>query len=536
MALVKIDDREIEVPAGETVLRVALNNGIHIPYFCYHPALSIVGKCRMCLIEVQGPPKLQTACSTRIGELPPERKIDGKYDMVVFTKNERVKKAQRAVLEFQLLDHPLDCPICDQAGECELQEYAFAYGASESRLDFEKLHAPKRVEIGPHVVYDAERCIKCTRCIRFCREISGTGELTMVERGVHTIVGTFPGKKLDNPYSVCTVDICPVGALTSKEFRFKERVWFMHAFDSVCPECSRGCSVRMDAFKNEILRLVPRHNPSVNDHWMCDYGRLFSERVRERERTIRPRVRGTQGWGAYTWEEFAPLLVDKSAFLTGEQKRAAVVSGRATLEEMVAFQELSKALFGGVEGIAPLVVEGEDDALLIRRERRPNLKGASMLGIPLSEENEALSKRLKGTRALFVLREDIVGDADEKEAKELEKIISDVETVIVADYSFTRTAALADVFIPLTGWHEMEGTTINFQGVAQKIEQAVIPPKNCKPFFEVVSLWLGQLGMEAPEPSFHAWHSKVREALPALAAHAPAELKPHGIRLEGGEK
>ena len=264
MPLIRIDDKEIEVAQGETILRAALNNGIYIPYYCFHPALSVVGQCRMCLVDVKGAPKPLTACSTAVTSLPPDKKIQGKYDMVVETKNATVKKAQRGILEFLLLNHPLDCPICDQAGECQLQEYAYTYGSGQSRFEFEKVHAPKRVDIGPHVVFDAERCIKCTRCIRFCSEISKTSELTLVERGVHTKVDTFPGRALDNPYSVCTVDICPVGALTSREFRFKERVWFLSSANSVCPECSRGCSVRFDTYKGEVLRLVPRENPKVN--------------------------------------------------------------------------------------------------------------------------------------------------------------------------------------------------------------------------------------------------------------------------------
>ena len=246
----------------------------------------------MCLVGVKGAPKPLTACSTMVSSLPPDKKIDGKYDMVVDTKSPAVKKDQRGIMEFLLLNHPLDCPICDQAGECELQEYSYTYGNPASRFEFEKEHAPKRVDIGPHVVFDAERCIKCTRCIRFCNEITGTGELTLVERGVHTYVDSFPGRELDNDYSVCTVDICPVGALTSREFRFKQRVWFLTSGNSVCQECARGCSVRVDTYKGEVLRLVPRDNPQVNGPWMCDYGRLVSERLKEMNVVAQPKVAG----------------------------------------------------------------------------------------------------------------------------------------------------------------------------------------------------------------------------------------------------
>ncbi len=534
MPLIKIDDKEIEAQAGETILRVALKHGVYIPYYCYHPQLSIVGQCRMCLVEVQGAPKPLTACSTTISSLPDEKKIDGKYDMVVNTKNDTVKKAQRGILEFLLLNHPLDCPICDQAGECQLQEYSYTYGAPASRLEFEKVHAPKRVDIGPHIVFDKERCIKCTRCIRFCNEISKTHELTLVERGVHTQVDTFPGQKLDNPYSVCTVDICPVGALTSKEFRFKERVWFLHSANSVCSECSRGCSVRMDAYKGELLRLVPRDNPKVNGPWMCDYGRLVTERIKDAELVARPRLRNGGGWMAYTWDTFADKLIERTAPFTGEASSDAafVLSGRMTLEEMEAFKALSSSLFGNAPATTLNVTRGEDDDLLIRKEKRPNLKGARVLGLQVGDENASVSTLLEGRKAAFIVREDVVGDAEGDEKERLEALLSGMDLVVVADYNFTETAALADVFIPLAGWHEMEGITVNFQGVAQKTARAVVPPKERRPYFDVVSRWLAAAGQEAPEPTFLAWHARVKDAIPALKGKMIRDFLPLGISLE----
>ncbi len=534
MPLIKIDDKEIEAKAGETILRVALDNGVYIPYYCYHPQLSIVGQCRMCLVEVQGAPKPLTACSTTIANLPDEKKIDGKYDMVVNTKNDTVKKAQRGVLEFLLLNHPLDCPICDQAGECQLQEYSYTYGSPSSRLEFEKVHAPKRVDIGPHIVFDKERCIKCTRCIRFCNEITRTHELTLVERGVHTQVDTFPGQKLDNPYSVCTVDICPVGALTSKEFRFKERVWFLNSANSVCPECSRGCSVRMDAYKGELLRLVPRDNPKVNGPWMCDYGRLLTERIKDTQLVARPRIRGAEGWMAYTWDTFAGKLVERTAPYAGKaaQSMGFVLSGRMTLEEMDAFKVLSASLFDGAKGTALNVTRGEDDDLLIRREKRPNLKGARLLDIEVGGENAPVSGLLKGRKAAFIVREDVVGEAEGDEKERLKALLSGMDLVIVADHNFTETAELAHVFIPLAGWHEMEGTTVNFLGVAQKTARAAVPPKERRPFFDVVSRWLTAAGLESPEPTFLAWQARVKDFIPALKGKMIRDFLPHGISLE----
>ncbi|MEW6758616.1 MAG: 2Fe-2S iron-sulfur cluster-binding protein [Acidobacteriota bacterium] len=534
MPLIRIDDREIEATQGETVLRAALRNGVYIPYYCYHPALSVVGQCRMCLVEVKGAPKLLTACSTTIPNLPADKKIDGKYDMVVETRNPTVKQAQKGILEFLLLNHPLDCPVCDQAGECQLQNYSYTYGAPGSRMEFEKVHAPKRVDIGPHVVYDAERCIKCTRCIRFCEEISKTGELTLAERGVHTVVDTFPGRSLDNPYSVCTADICPVGALTSREFRFKERVWFLNSANSVCPECSRGCSVRMDAYKGEVLRLVPRENVKVNGYWMCDYGRLLSERLKGERLAARPLVRGSQGWTALPAEGFLPKLVERLRPYTGEASSQMVflLSGRMTLEEMAAFLDLKESLFPAASVSVLNEEKGEDDGLLIRKERRPNLRGARLLGLPVAEPKAPAAELLGGRRAAVILREDPLGDAAAAGSAALKEALAALDLLVVADYAFTKTAQEAHLYLPLAGWHEMEGLTVNFLGVVQKTARAVVPPRHRRPFYDWASRWMRLSGGEAPDPEFLPWLGRVKARVPALRDVSVRDLLPQGIQLE----
>ncbi len=530
MPLLKIDDQEIETKAGETILSAALRSGIAIPYYCYHPALSVVGQCRMCLVEVKGAPKPLTACSTVVTSLPPDKKVDGKYDMVVSTKSEITRRAQRSVLEFLLLNHPLDCPICDQAGECQLQEYSYTYGDPASRFDFEKVHAPKRVEIGPHVVYDGERCIKCTRCIRFCSEVTKTGELTLAERGVHTLVEAFPGRKLDNPYSVCTVDICPVGALTSREFRFKERVWFLQSANSVCPECSRGCSVRYDTYKGDVLRIVPRENPEVNGFWMCDHGRLLSERLKDVPRRDRPGIRTEKGWAFYSFEEFWPLFL-KRLQAAGNAPFAALLSGRMTLEEMAAYKLLSAKALGGPSGTALNVTGGADDELLIRRERRANLQGARRMGIAVSEENCDVTALLKGKRRAMIVREDVVGDAPEARRPAIIKALREMELLVVAGEAFTATAEMAHVYIPLSAWHEMEGTTVNFLGHLQKTARVLLPPRSRRPFYDVVSAWLKASGEEAPEGGFPAWFAEVKKAVPELSNKSLRDLLPRGLKL-----
>jgi NADH-quinone oxidoreductase subunit G len=242
MPLLKIDDREVEVAAGTTVLDAALADGIEIPHYCYHPALEIVGSCRMCMVEVEGMPKLQVSCNTRVGNAPLDKKVDGKYDMVVHTMTDTVKKEREHTLEFLLLNHPLDCPVCDQAGECFLQDYSFRYGRAHSRFEDEKRVRPAE-DLGAGVVINQNRCIMCTRCVRFTREISGTGELFVQQRGNSTKISVLEGKPLDNLLAGNVTDICPVGALLSKDYIHRNRIWNLDRQPSVCQECSVGCNV-----------------------------------------------------------------------------------------------------------------------------------------------------------------------------------------------------------------------------------------------------------------------------------------------------
>ena len=284
MPKLTIDGREIEVEAGTTVIQAAIRLGIVVPHYCWHQGLTVAGNCRMCLVEIEKMPKLAIACSTQVAE-----------GMVVRTANERVKEARDAIMEFLLINHPLDCPICDQAGECRLQQYSFGYGSGGSRFLEEKTHKPKNVDIGRHIVFDAERCILCTRCVRFCQEITKTSELTVSYRGDHATIETYPGMRLDNPYSGNTADICPVGALTVKEFRFRQRVWFLKEVPSICAGCARGCNVLDGISAQKILRIVPRENLAVNNWWICDEGRLSYQGLYGGGRILRPRVAAAPG-------------------------------------------------------------------------------------------------------------------------------------------------------------------------------------------------------------------------------------------------
>ncbi len=262
MPRITIDGIEYEVEEGRTILQAIddlglLMNPVDIPHYCWHPKLEIDGSCRLCQVEVDDLPKLQIACNTPV-----------KDGMVVRTESERVSSARQGVMELLLVNHPLDCPICDQAGECKLQDYAFDYGVKHARTSDPRRPAKKAQKLGPEIVFDQERCILCRRCVRFCKEVPGTGELGVFQRGDESVLETFPGSELDNPYSMNVADICPVGALTTRDFRFKVRVWFLDDVDSLCNQCSNGCNISAGRANNKPYRYVPRRNDSVNDTWM----------------------------------------------------------------------------------------------------------------------------------------------------------------------------------------------------------------------------------------------------------------------------
>src|ERR1051325_5234141 len=332
MPKITINDIEIDAKDGQTVIQAALDHGIDIPHYCYHPDLPIDGNCRMCLVEVEKMPKLTPSCTTVCGE-----------GMKVTTNNERVKMAVRGVLEFLLINHPVDCPVCDQAGECRLQDYYMVYGLHTSEIEPEmKVHKRKVVPLGEMVMLDQERCVLCSRCIRFFEHVTGTGEMQFFGRGDHTVIGTIDDRPLENPYSGNVVDICPVGALTSRDFRFKCRVWFLHSTDSVCGGCSTGCNMRVDHRDGTIFRLLPRRNPEVNRSWLCDEGRLSYHRLNNTERVARPLLKGRDGIQApVKWEDAARSIdarLKEFAGANGAESVLGFASPSATNEALFLFK------------------------------------------------------------------------------------------------------------------------------------------------------------------------------------------------------
>ncbi len=459
---ITINEKQYEVENNLTIIQAAKENNIHIPHFCWHPKLSVSGNCRVCLVEVEKMPKLVIACATQVA--------DG---MVVRTNSDRVIKARNAVLEFILINHPLDCPICDEAGECKLQDYAYKYSVGESRFEFDKVRKPKRVELGPNVMLDSERCIMCSRCIRFCDEIAKKPQLTFTQRSDHVELTTFPGEKLDNPYSMNVIEICPVGALTSRDFRFKSRVWEMSSTDTICVGCSRGCNIKMWVRNNEILRLTPRSNPHVNDHWMCDYGRLDTfKHVNAANRIKAPMIRKEGKLLEVGWDE----AIAKVAFeLKGYKKSeiAAIGSAFSTNEDNYLFAKLMGIL--GVKKIdfMPHIKVEEQDEFLIREDKTPNRVGAKQVGVKPESNELGFSSiindiRNSKVRALYVIDDDIASDPTVAEA------LTKIDFLVVHASNENETVKLADIVLSSSTYAEKHGTFTNFQGRVQRNRPAVV--------------------------------------------------------------
>lgn len=468
MAKLIIDGQEIEAQDGQSVLQAALEHGIHIPHLCYHPALKVVGSCRMCLIEIEKVPKLQVACGTPIR--------DG---MVVSTQSERVKKARKGVLEFLLINHPLDCPVCDQAGECKLQDYCFEHGQGESRYQEDKRSFPAQ-DLGSTLVRDMNRCVHCTRCIRFLRDVAGAEAFTLYERGNRTAVGTYLQTPVETPFSMNLVDVCPVGALTSKHFRFKGRSWLMEKTRTLCAGCSRGCNIYAWAQKGKVLRLTPAENDKVNRVWLCDYGRLTVNDVNAGGRLLDALRLGDRVNPDAALDEAAAKLkafVDDGA---GSQI-GVVASARLTNEDNYLIRKLAREVLG-TKHLA-FVEAREDDRpfepsgrplteWFLREDKTPNTWGARDIIMSTEQEGDVLGmieKAGKGElKALLVFGEDLTRVTGEDR-------VVDVEFLFATDTHKTRTVDLAHIAVPEAAFLEKGGTFTNEEGRVQRLRPAVAP-------------------------------------------------------------
>ena len=508
---IHVDGIEYEVTEGRTILQAlddlgVLMNGVDIPHYCWHPKLTIDGSCRLCQVEIEGVPKLQIACNTPVA--------DG---MKIHTLSERVEKAREGVMELLLINHPLDCPICDKAGECKLQDYAFEYGQQHARTQEPRRPLKKRVDLGPTIVFDQERCILCRRCVRFCREVPGTGELAVFSRGDRSVLETFPGIPLANDYSMNVADICPVGALTTKDFRFKIRVWFLEDVPGVCTGCANGCNVHLGVANNRVYRYEPRRNDAVNQTWICDEGRLSYKRINADDRIDAPAVRGADG-------ALMPALLDDAIAAAVARIRRVIdrkgggavgmlVSPHATNEDLFVARRFLDALGSTQAGFA--VVRGRSDAILIKEEKAANAAGARALGF---DDAAGLLARARGgaVEALIVMGHDVLAAPYRDDAL---AALAGVDTVVLLDTHRSHAESLAHVVLPARVAAEKHGTLTNVSGRVQRVHLAVEPPFEARAEGEV--LWLlGQaLGLAgfAQEWDVRAVAKEVADAVPALA-------------------
>jgi NADH-quinone oxidoreductase subunit G len=480
---VQVDGVWMQFPKGLNAVEVARRVGKFIPHYCYHPKLAIVGNCRMCLIETGGPkmdasrapvldasgkpeinwiPRPAIGCATNVSE-----------GMAIRTNSPLIDECRKGVMEFLLINHPLDCPICDQAGECKLQEYSVQYGNDHSRFIEEKVKKPKRVDIGERIVLDDERCIMCSRCIRFAKDTVQDDVLGFTERGSHTTLAVHPGHRFDNNYSLNTVDICPVGALTSKDFRFQMRVWFLKETKSICTGCATGCNTIVGSREEKVYRQTPRENEAVNSEWMCDQGRLGFHYIHSEKRLTEPVARRGPETTSNAWSEIIPQAAARLKDFAPEQI-GIVASGRLTNEEAFLLAEIRRVL-GGEKVVTDLVPRvGQADGILRSADLNPNTRGVTLMG--LSGEGRNLDKLRRAIdagqiRALLVVHEDLVTDVGWP-VETLQK----VDVLIVLGLLRNATTNLADFVLPGASFAEKRGSMINGAGRLQRLNRAIATP------------------------------------------------------------
>ena len=493
MPTLKIDGKDVTVEKGVTVIEAAKQLGISIPHYCYHPGLSIAGNCRMCLVDVEKSAKPSISCQTQCG--------DG---MVVHTDTEKVKKLREAVLEFLLINHPLDCPVCDQAGECSLQDFYMKYGLYDARFDEQKVKKHKAISLGDTVMLDSERCVLCSRCTRFTDEITKTHELGIFNRGDQCEVGLISGKVLDNPYSGNVVDICPVGALTDKDFRFKCRVWYLKHQESVCPGCSRGCNILIDSNLDRpqhgdgkrVMRLKPRENQSVNQWWICDEGRYGYQSIDD-NRILTPLEQKEGKLKPIIWNEGLSAVASYIDDLIKEDRKndlGVIASTHLTNEDLFAVRSFFKETLGfsNVHYRMPVPVGSEDD-LLRKADKSPNMRGAEeILGKSALDGNEMVQKAAQGKlKALLVFGYDLKALFDEKTCEALRR---ELDFLVFIGSNFNGTCDYADVVLPSAVYAEKDGTFTNFQGRVQRIRPAFPPLGEAKGEWEIISALAERLG------------------------------------------
>src|SRR5579885_1998604 len=544
---IKVDGREIEVPrlmpdwqgklAATTMIQACSLVNVDVPHYCYHPKLPVAGNCRMCLVEfgtpAMGPdrkpvmnpdgtpkiaksPRPAIACATPISP-----------GMEIYTNTPGVKQMREGVLEFLLINHPLDCPICDQAGECKLQEYSVDYGQATSRFAETKVHKPKHVDLGPRIVLDDERCILCTRCIRFSRDIAHDDALGIVNRGSYNTLSAYPGKAFDNNYTLNTVDICPVGALTSKDFRFQMRVWFLKETKSVCTSCATGCNTIVGSREDVIYRQTPRQNDYVNSCWMCDYGRLNFKYLEAETRLVEPRVRLGGKLAATDW----PTAIAHAALQLKETPAsdiAIIASARMTNEELWLTSQLAKSL--GVRAIDIVPRREAGDNILLSEDRNPNTNGARLILGSDSEPGAKLMTLADAVRSGQIKALAVLGENAMHLGLTVEQLAR-LPTLIMMDILENEATECATVVLPSCGFAEKRGSMVNGRGRLQRLNRAVRPPGNARDDWEILRDLLQAVGGGDSLHSVDQVFRRLSETVPQFAGLTLNKIGDMGVQI-----
>ena len=538
---VQIDGVWHKIAKGTRVIEACSQAGKFIPRYCYHPKLTSPGNCRMCLVEM-GMPKMTPERKIELGEdgLPvinwiPRPQISCAQDvaegMGVRTDSPMVQECRKGVMEFLLINHPLDCPICDQAGECRLQEFSIEYGQSSSRFLEHKVKKPKHVQLGPRVTLDDERCILCSRCIRFMQEVVNDDVLGFTDRGSYSTLSCHPDRVLDSNYSLNTVDLCPVGALTSTDFRFKMRVWFLKETKTIDVNCAIGSNIIVGARENQIYRITPRENNDVNQNWLPDSHRLNFKYIHRDDRLLHPQIAKNGRLTTVPWSEaIAAAALQCNSIEKG--KIAIIASGRMTNEELFLARRLAEVLQASFIDIVPRT--GEADGLLIAADRNPNTAGAKLFDVTGETPGARLAAISAGIQSgaiegLILLGENAVA------AGIAESDLTRLKTLVVMDILPNASTKHASVVLPGASFAEKRGSMINGKNRLQRLNQATQSPGLAHDDWEIlrdlIQAISGQNGDLGGIYTIEEVFAQMAAKVPAFAGRSLSKIGDLGVQL-----
>ncbi len=531
-----IDGQQVTVEKGKTVLQAAIEAGISVPYYCYHPGIGVDGSCRVCVVKIEKMPKLQTSCSTPCTE-----------GMVVTTRDPETVQARAGVFEFLLVNHPLDCPVCDKGGECPLQDFSYSFGPAESRMDF-----PRRVfdgegvkadvDFGPTLMLNRNRCILCTRCVRFMREVDGDAQIGVIDRGYGSEVATFQEQGVQSLISGNLMDVCPVGAITTRDYRFKSRPWDNpNVVDTVCTLCSKGCNTSAWlrakpewAKGDQLIRMTPRYNPDVNDYWMCDVGRFNYHWIESDRRLTRPMLKQGGSLNAVGWHDVEATLRTKlqEAGSADAGSVRFLASAHAANEELFVLRQLVEGLLGtdGLKAVSLTwtgspKVQPATTKFIVPATEAPNVNGARDLGYAVGAGNDGLpdlsalrsAVETGAVRALYVLDPGPEGSMGDVSWILAARTAGTLPLLVVQGVLMTELAAAADVVLPGAAWIEKDAIYTNDQGRVQAASRAIAPPGEALEDWQVLSRVGSALGLTLGFSS----SNDVRRALAAAMPGTP---------------